>query len=83
MTKARKPAPPQTSKTRLKKRSSKRRTEPAVQAAAEAAFRRAAVARGDAVPAGAGTLPPGATFEIEGHDEKGTPILKRKRFSIG
>jgi hypothetical protein len=51
--------------------------------AAEAAFRRAAVARGDAVRASHGKLPAGATHELEGFDEAGTPIIKRRRFSIG
>jgi hypothetical protein len=57
--------------------------KPASQAAAEEAFRRAAVARGDAVHSKDGKLPPGATFEIAGVDATGTPIIKRKRFSIG
>jgi hypothetical protein len=52
-------------------------------AAAEEAFRRATVARGDAVRTADGKLPPGATFELEGIDEGGTPVIKRKRFSIG
>jgi hypothetical protein len=51
--------------------------------AAEEAFRRAAVARGDAVRSKNGKLPPGATFEIERLDETGTPVIKRKRFSVG
>lgn len=51
--------------------------------AAEEAFRRAAVVRGDAVRSKNGKLPPGATFEIESVDETGTPVIKRKRFSIG
>ena len=51
--------------------------------AAEEAFRRAAVVRGDAVRTKDGKLPPGATFEIESVDEAGTPVIKRKRFSIG
>ena len=57
--------------------------KPAAVVAAEEAFRRAAVARGDAVRSKNGTLPPGATFEIERVDETGTPVIKRKRFSIG
>jgi hypothetical protein len=68
MKKARKPA------------ASKKR---AIDETAEEAFRRAAVVRGDAVPSDNGELPPGATFELEGFDEKGTPVIKRKRFSIG
>jgi hypothetical protein len=55
----------------------------AAELAAEDAFRRAAVTRGDAVRPKDGKLPPGATFEIEGVDEAGTPVIKRKRFSIG
>ena len=57
--------------------------KPASQAAAEDAFRRAAVVRGDAVRSKDGKLPPGATFEIEGVDAAGAPMIKRKRFSIG
>lgn len=68
MTKARKPA---------KAKKSARET------AAEEAFRRAAVVRGDAVRTQDGTLPAGATHELEGFDETGTPVIKRKRFSIG
>jgi len=70
MKKARKPAKAKTSKTGR-------------DAAAEAAFRRASVARGDAAPSNNGKLPPGATFELEGYDKTGTPVIKRKRFSIG
>ena len=50
--------------------------------AAETAFRRAAAIRGDAVPLKEGQLPPGATHELEGYDKAGTPIIKRKRFSM-
>jgi hypothetical protein len=77
MAKARRPAAP-------RKRSAENTSRPADCPAAEEAFRRAAVERGEAVPKGKdGRLPPGATFELEGYDEKGTPIIKRKRFSIG
>jgi hypothetical protein len=57
--------------------------KPASHAAAEDAFRRAAVVRGDAVRCEDGKLPPGATHEMEGFDAAGTPVIKRKRFSIG
>lgn len=36
--------------------------------------------RGEAVPAGE-PLPPGATHEIVGREEDGTPVVKRRRFS--
>src|SRR5262245_16368958 len=39
------------------------------------------VARGQAVPQGT-PLPPGATHEIVGYDNEGTPLLRRKRFSL-
>ena len=46
------------------------------------AFVRGLVARGEAAhPNPDGTLPPGATHEIVGHAEDGTPIVRRKRFS--
>jgi hypothetical protein len=60
-----------------------KKKKPAATAAAEEAFRRASVIRGDAVRTKDGTLPPGATFEIERVDESGTPVIKRRRFSIG
>jgi hypothetical protein len=67
----------------MKKGSRPAKNKTAAQRKAEDAFRRASVARGDAAPAVDGKLPPGATFEIEGRDEGGAPIIKRKRFSIG
>ena len=39
------------------------------------------IARGEAAPLGK-PLPPGATHEIIGYEANGTPILKRKRFSL-
>lgn len=39
------------------------------------------ISRGEAVPLGK-PLPPGATHEIIGYEADGTPILKRKRFSM-
>lgn len=49
--------------------------------AAKARFAQGAVKRGEAVPAGR-PLPAGATHEVTGTDADGTPVLKRKRFSI-
>jgi hypothetical protein len=66
-----------------KSRAAAKRKKPAATAAAEEAFRRASVARGDAARTTNGKLPPGATLEIDGVDEAGTPIIKRRRFSIG
>lgn len=57
--------------------------KPAADTAAETAFRKATVVRGDAARSKNGKLPPGATFELEGFDESGTPVIKRRRFSIG
>ena len=54
----------------------------AAEVAAEESFRRATVVRGDAATPVKGKLPPGATFSIEGTDETGTPVIKRRRFSI-
>ena len=39
------------------------------------------LSRGEAAPLGK-PLPPGATHEIIGYEADGTPILKRKRFSM-
>jgi hypothetical protein len=49
--------------------------------AAEQKYVEGIVARGEAVPQGT-PLPPGATHEIVGHKDDGSPILKRKRFSL-
>lgn len=49
--------------------------------AAQKHFALSLVARGQAVPKGT-PLPPGATHEIVGYDEEGTPIVERKRFSL-
>jgi hypothetical protein len=49
--------------------------------AAKKKFEQGLLARGEAVPAGK-PLPPGATHEIIGETPDGTPILKRKRFSM-
>jgi len=50
-------------------------------AAAKKKFEQGILARGEAVQAGR-PLPAGATHEIVGKDRDGSPILKRKRFSI-
>jgi len=44
-------------------------------------FESGIVTRGEAAPAGK-PLPPGATHEIVGRRRDGSPILKRKRFSV-
>lgn len=44
-------------------------------------FEEGVISRGEAVEAGK-TLPPGATHEIVGHSPDGSPILKRRRFSL-
>ena len=49
--------------------------------AAKQKFERGIITRGEAVPEGT-PLPPGATHEIAGTNPDGTPILKRKRFSL-
>ena len=49
--------------------------------AAQAKFAQGILARGEAVPAGQ-PLTRGATHEIVGKTEDGTPILKRKRFTL-
>jgi hypothetical protein len=49
--------------------------------AAQRHFALSLVARGQAVPKGT-PLPPGATHEIVGYDEEGTPLVERKRFSL-
>jgi hypothetical protein len=49
--------------------------------AAKEKFERGILTRGEAVPEGT-PLPPGATHEIVGTNPDGTPILKRKRFSL-
>lgn len=54
-------------------------TEAQAEAAREK-FERGLLERGEAVPEGQ-PLPPGATHAIVGHDSKGKPIIKRKRFS--
>jgi hypothetical protein len=50
-------------------------------AAAKKKFEQGILARGEAVQAGK-PLPPGATHEIVGKTSDGSPILKRKRFSM-
>lgn len=45
-------------------------------------FSRDAYARGDAKCLKDGKLEPGATFEVHGFDDEGTPIITRRRFSI-
>jgi hypothetical protein len=49
--------------------------------AAQKHFALSLVARGQAVPKGT-PLPPGATHEIVGYDDDGTPLVQRKRFSL-
>ena len=48
---------------------------------ASEAFRRDLVTRGEAAEPVDGELPPGATHEIVGTDEKGVPQVRRRRFS--
>jgi hypothetical protein len=50
-------------------------------AAAKKKFEQGIITRGEAVPAG-DPLPAGATHEIVGTARDGSPILKRKRFSM-
>ena len=54
---------------------------PARVKAAQRKFEEGIVARGEAVPAGA-PLGPGVTHEIVGGRPDGSPILKRRRFSL-
>jgi hypothetical protein len=54
---------------------------PAQVRAAKKTFDRGVLARGEASPAGE-PLKPGATHVIVGSQEDGTPLLKRKRFSL-
>jgi len=49
--------------------------------AAKNKFEEGIISRGEAAPRGK-PLPPGATHEITGYEADGTPILKRKRFSM-
>jgi hypothetical protein len=49
--------------------------------AAKRQFVRGILVRREAVQAGE-KLPPGATHEIIGHDEAGSPVLKRRRYSL-
>ena len=49
---------------------------------AQKKFSRDAYARGDAKCLKDGKLEPGATFEVHGFDDEGTPIITRRRFSI-
>ena len=39
------------------------------------------IGRGEAVETTGGELPPGATHEIVGEDERGRPKIRRRRFS--
>ena len=50
-------------------------------AAARKRYAEVLVASGQAVPLGE-SLPPGATHEIVGHDEDGSPVVSRRRFSL-
>ena len=45
-------------------------------------FVKGVLVRGEAAKAVKGGLPPGVTHEIVGKDERGLPILKRRRFSL-
>jgi hypothetical protein len=49
--------------------------------AAKSQYARALIAHGQAIPQGT-KLTPGATHEIVGQDAEGTPIVKRRRFSL-
>ena len=49
--------------------------------AAKQKFERGIIERGEAAPKGS-PLPSGATHEIVGTNADGTPILKRRRFSL-
>jgi DNA-nicking Smr family endonuclease len=49
---------------------------------AQKKFSRDAYLRGEAKYLKDGKLEPGATFELHGFDEEGTPIITRRRFSI-
>lgn len=57
------------------------RVSPAESTAAKKKFEQGILARDEAVQAGK-PLPAGATHEIVGKSREGTPILKRKRFSL-
>jgi hypothetical protein len=57
------------------------RVSAAETAAAKRKFEQGILARGEAVQAGK-PLPAGATHEIVGRARDGSPILKRKRFSM-
>lgn len=50
--------------------------------AVEKSFVHGLVQRGEAVAAGKGELPSGTTHEIVEYDEKGEPVVERRRFSI-
>lgn len=49
---------------------------------AQKKFSRDAYLRGEAKRLKQGKLEPGATFELQGFDEEGTPIITRRRFSV-
>jgi DNA-nicking Smr family endonuclease len=71
-----------------KKRTAKKKAaKPSAAVAAATArarkkFSRDAYARGDAKCVEDGRLEPGATFELHGFDDEGTPIITRRRFKI-
>lgn len=45
-------------------------------------FKAGVLARGEAAVLKDGELPPGKTHAIVGHDEKGEPIIQRRRFAL-
>jgi len=56
--------------------------ENAIPERAAQTFTRGVIIRGEAAkPDEGGDLPPGATHEIVGEDEKGLPVIERRRFS--
>lgn len=49
---------------------------------AQKKFSRDAYLRGEAKSLKEGKLEPGATFELHGFDEDGTPVITRRRFTV-
>jgi len=83
---AKKPA--KRARAALKKRAAKKKAVKPSAAAVAATqrakkkFSRDAYARGDAKCVEDGKLEPGATFELHGFDDEGTPIITRRRFKL-
>ncbi len=70
-----------------KKRTKKKTSKPSAAALAatkraQKKFSRDAYLRGEAKCVKDGKLEPGATFELHGFEEDGTPVITRRRFSI-